>query len=95
MKFNRNADSTYCISCVGTFNQKTKENTPNIWDSKHTHTNNKRKEKKSQKNKQTKILQNVLKNHDGIWMLSLAKKGSANIWLTITFIILVRKSLYD
>lgn len=46
----------YCISCVGRFNQTTKENTPNIWDSKHIHTNNKRKEKN--KANKTKILQN-------------------------------------
>lgn len=36
----------YCTSCVATFNQTTKKNTPNIWDSKHI--------QKADKNKQTK-----------------------------------------
>lgn len=83
----------YCISCVATSNQTTKEITPNIWESKHISTPiRKGKRKKGQQNKQkTKILQNILKNHDSIWMLNLAKKSSANFWLTLTFFILVRK----
>lgn len=82
----------FCISCVATFNQTTKENTPNIWDSKHIHTNNKEKEEKKKPIKTNKkIPQNILKNHDGIWMLNLAKKSSANFWLTLNFFILVRK----